>query len=112
MLDREWRELKKVIHSPHTSPFSTVRKWHGRWKIKGLAGLEEMSRRPHNCPNAISQEVRKHVIAIKKGKKTLSISRAPLKTCSFCHCEPRRGAAISRKHLISLDCFGRYAPSQ
>jgi len=65
---------KKATARRFATTVSTVRKWHGRWKIKGLAGLEEMSRRPHNCPNAISQEVRKHVIAIKKGKKTLGIA--------------------------------------
>jgi len=54
---------KKAAARRFATTVSTVRKWHGRWKIKGLAGLEEMSRRPHNCPNAISQEVRKHVIA-------------------------------------------------
>ena len=66
---------KKAAARRFATTVSTVRKWHGRWKIKGLAGLEEMSRRPHNCPNAISQEVRKHVIAIKKGKKTLGAVR-------------------------------------
>ena len=42
---------------------------------KGLAGLEEESRRPHHSPRAISEEVKNRVIAVKRAKKTLGAQR-------------------------------------
>jgi len=66
---------KKAAARHFDTTVRTVRKWHRRWKEKGQAGLEEKSRRPHNCPNAVSLEIKKRVIAIKKGKMTLGAVR-------------------------------------
>jgi transposase len=40
---------------------NTVRKWVNRYKADGEKGLEELSRRPHNC-NCLSEEDRKRII--------------------------------------------------
>ncbi len=66
---------KKAAARRFGTTAKTVRKWYHRWKLKGQAGLMETSRRPHNCPNAISQDIKKRIIAIKKDRKTLGAVR-------------------------------------
>lgn len=66
--------IKAATRHFSTTP-KTARKWYRRWCAKGQAGLEEESRRPHRCPNAIPEEVKKRVIAVKKAKKTLGAQR-------------------------------------
>ena len=48
---------------------NTVRKWYRRWLKDGYKGLEEISRRPHNSPNATSEEYREQLVALKKKYK-------------------------------------------
>jgi len=48
---------------------NTVRKWYRRWLKYGYKGLEEISRRPHNSPNATSEEYREQLVALKKKYK-------------------------------------------
>ena len=50
---------------------NTVRKWVRRWKEYGYKGLEELSRRPKNCPRATSQEERKRLVKLKKKYKRI-----------------------------------------
>lgn len=53
----------------------TVKKWLGRWEVDGLMGLEDRSRRPHHCPQTISEEIKKKARAAKRKKKTLGAVR-------------------------------------
>ena len=45
---------------------NTVRKWLRRWEEKGYAGLEEVSRRPHNSPLATPKKEREKLVKLKK----------------------------------------------
>ena len=65
----------KAVARHFDTTVRTVRKWYRRWQAKGLAGLEEESRRPHHSPRAISEEVKNRVIAVKRAKKTLGAQR-------------------------------------
>lgn len=49
----------------------TVKKWYRRWLEKGYQGLEELLRRPHNSPMAISPEKRKELVKLKKKYKRI-----------------------------------------
>jgi putative transposase len=46
----------------------TVHKWINRFKQKGAAGLEELSRAPHHQPNAISVELERRIVEWKARK--------------------------------------------
>ena len=50
---------------------NTVRKWWRRWLKDGYKGLEELSRRPYNCPRATSPEERKRLVKLKKKYKRI-----------------------------------------
>lgn len=45
-------------------------KWVNRYIERGVAGLEEMSRRPHSSPSATSLEMEEKVLAIRKRKQS------------------------------------------
>jgi len=81
---------------------NTVRKWYRRWLKNGYKGLEEVSRRPHNSPNATSEEDRKKLIALKKkykrvGAETIkSIEKLP-QSCRTIRKIWREGDIPSRK---------------
>lgn len=48
-----------------TSP-PVVRKWLKRFKEQGYAGLLDLSRRPHYSPRATPQDVKDHIVALRK----------------------------------------------
>jgi transposase len=48
-----------------TSP-PVVRKWLNRFKEQGYAGLIDLSRRPHHSPRATAEDIKKHIVALKK----------------------------------------------
>jgi transposase len=50
----------------------TVAKWRKRFEEQGFQGLFNLSKRPKNSPNAISQEIKDFVIALKKKYPRLS----------------------------------------
>jgi transposase len=50
---------------------NTVRKWLRRWQGKGYAGLEEVSRRPHNSPLATPKREREKLVKLKKKYKRI-----------------------------------------
>jgi len=50
-----------------TSP-PVVRKWLDRFKEQGYAGLVDLSRRPHHSPRATSQDIKDHIVGLKKNK--------------------------------------------
>lgn len=66
---------KKATARHFCATIKTVRKWHRRWKASGQAGLEDRSRRPKTCPNAVPDDVKKRIIANKRAKKTIGAKR-------------------------------------
>lgn len=48
-----------------------VRPWLSRFKLKGYSGLEDCSRRPHHSPRQTPQDIKEHVITLKKKYKRL-----------------------------------------
>jgi transposase len=50
---------------------NTVRKWYRRWLQEHYKGLEELSRRPHTSPYALSQTARNNLVALKKKYKRI-----------------------------------------
>jgi len=50
---------------------NTVRKWYRRWLQDHYKGLEELSRRPHTSPYALSQTARNNLVALKKKYKRI-----------------------------------------
>ncbi len=50
---------------------NTVRKWWRRWLKNGYRGLEELSRRPHNSPNATPRHERQELVELKKKYKRI-----------------------------------------
>ena len=50
-----------------TSP-PVVRKWLSRFKEQGYAGLVDLSRRPHHSPRATAQNIKDHIVGLKKNK--------------------------------------------
>lgn len=57
---------------PTARVFSTsapvVRKWLARFKEQGYAGLVDLSRRPHYSPRATPQDVKDHIVTLRKNK--------------------------------------------
>ena len=53
-----------------TSP-PVVRKWLTRFKEQGYAGLVDLSRRPHHSPRATAQDIKDHIVALKKKYRRL-----------------------------------------
>jgi transposase len=50
---------------------NTVRKWIRRWQELGYAGLNEISRKPHNSPGATPEEEREKLVKLKKKYKRM-----------------------------------------
>ena len=53
-----------------TSP-PVVRKWLDRFKEQGYAGLVDLSRKPHYSPRATAQDIKDHIIALRKKYRRL-----------------------------------------
>lgn len=53
-----------------TSP-PVVRKWLGRFKESGYAGLADLSRRPHHSPRATAQDIKEHIVGLQKKYRRL-----------------------------------------
>ena len=53
-----------------TSP-PVVRKWLNRFKEQGYAGLVDLSRRPHHSPRATAEDIKEHIVALKKKYRRL-----------------------------------------
>jgi len=49
---------------------SNIYKWRKRFLSEGLAGLEELSRSPHNSPQSLDEEVQKELIELKHAHPT------------------------------------------
>ena len=48
----------------------TLRKWYKRYKEKGLDGLQDVSRRPHNSPNTkIDNRIEEWILSLRKDRK-------------------------------------------
>ena len=62
--------IKKTVEYFKTTK-NTVRKWWRRWIKDGYRGLEELSRRPHNSPNATPQKERQKLVKLKKKYKRI-----------------------------------------
>jgi len=48
-----------------------VRKWLARFKEQGYAGLLDLSRRPHYSPHATPQDIKDHIVALRKTYRRL-----------------------------------------
>ena len=57
--------LKPTARLFGTSP-PVVRKWLTRFKELGYAGLSDLSRKPHHSPRATAQDIKDHIVALKK----------------------------------------------
>lgn len=57
--------IKPTARQFHTSP-SVVRSWRDRFQHEGYAGLNDKSHKPHRSPRATPQDVKEHIIALKK----------------------------------------------
>lgn len=70
---------KKHGNKPAAKVFSTtvktIRKWRRRYEEKGLAGLKEESRAPHNIPHKTSIETEKRVVELRSRLKTWGAKR-------------------------------------
>jgi transposase len=70
---------KKYGNKPCARVFSTtvktVRKWRRRYEEKGLSGLKEESRAPHNIPHKTSLEIEKKVVNLRTRLKTWGAER-------------------------------------
>ncbi len=53
-----------------TSP-PVVRKWLGRFKENGYAGLADLSRRPHHSPRATPEDIKDHIVGLQKKYRRL-----------------------------------------
>ena len=53
-----------------TSP-PVVRKWLKRFKEQGYAGLIDLSRKPHHSPRATAQNIKDHIVGLKKKYRRL-----------------------------------------
>jgi transposase len=58
---------------------NTVRKWLRRWDELGYAGLEEISRRPHNSPNAVPVSEKKELVELKNKYKRMGADQIKIK---------------------------------
>jgi transposase len=57
--------VKPSSRAFHTSP-SVVRKWLSRFKETGYEGLLDLSRKPHHSPRATAQNIKDHIVSLKK----------------------------------------------
>ena len=61
--------IKPTARTYDTTP-KTVRKWVKRFK-QGYHALNDLSRRPKHCPNALSPEMTTHIVKLRKTYKRL-----------------------------------------
>jgi len=59
------RGVKPTARVFDTSPV-VVRKWLKRFKEHGYAGLSDLSRRPHQSPRATPQDIKDHIVSLRK----------------------------------------------
>ena len=57
--------VKPTARAFHTSP-PVVRKWLGRFKENGYEGLIDLSRKPRHSPRAAAQDIKGHIVGLKK----------------------------------------------
>ena len=62
--------IKQTVRDFRTSR-NTVRKWYRRWLDRDYEGLEDLSRRPRHSPNAVPDEERDQLVALKKKYKRM-----------------------------------------
>jgi len=60
--------VKPTAKQFHTSP-PVVRLWRDRFQREGYSGLSDKSHKPHRSPRATPQDVKDHIIALKKTYK-------------------------------------------
>ena len=58
---------------------NTVRKWLRRWQELGYDGLSEISRKPHNSPNAVPEEERAELVTLKRKYKRMGADQIKVK---------------------------------
>jgi transposase len=68
------RGIKPTARVFGTSP-AVVRKWLGRFKENGYAGLVDLSRRPHHSPRATPQDIKDHIVGLKKKYRRLGAAQ-------------------------------------
>ena len=66
--------IKPTARVFHTSP-TVVRKWLERFKEQGYDGLSDLSRRPHHSPRATAQDIKDHIISLKKKYRRLGAAQ-------------------------------------
>ncbi len=57
--------VKPTARAFHTSP-QVVRTWRDRFLTKGYEGLLDLSRKPHHSPRATAQNIKDHIVGLKK----------------------------------------------
>ena len=62
--------IKQAVRDFRTSK-NTVKKWLARWHKHGYAGLADLSRRPHNSPNATPEHERRKLVRLKRKYKRI-----------------------------------------
>jgi len=62
--------VKPTARVFHTSP-PVVRKWLGRFKENGYEGLLDLSRKPYHSPRATAQNIKDHIVGLKKKYRRL-----------------------------------------
>ena len=59
-------------------------KWLTRYQQDGIAGLKDRSRAPHQCPHAVSPEVREAIIALRSHYPTWGPKKLAVKLAAPC----------------------------
>jgi transposase len=98
VLSVENRGIKATAQYFQTSR-NTVRKWHRRWRKEGYRGLEELSRRPHHCPNATPPAERRMLVEFRHTYKRLGAEA--VKTIKGLHRSTRTIRKIWREEHVS-----------
>ncbi|MBI3618134.1 MAG: helix-turn-helix domain-containing protein [Candidatus Omnitrophica bacterium] len=60
--------VKPTAKQFHTSP-PVVRFWRDRFQEEGYSGLDDRSHRPHRSPRSTPQDVKEHIVSLKKTYK-------------------------------------------
>lgn len=69
--------IKPAARTYATTP-KTVRKWVGRFKQGGYQALDDLSRRPYYCPNALSFEEQINIVRLKKKYKRIGAEQVKI----------------------------------
>ncbi len=80
---------------------TTVRRWWRRYRVEGVAGLEDRSSRPKRMPRAIKEEVRQKVLELRKQRRTIRSIAAKLGISKTSVARIVKAAGLSR--LRALD---------